>query len=350
MDTKERQWTVKEILRGKTLPFIALSAFFTYSINNGANKLLTHWLNINNTTMMRQNYSFGIVGAIFVIPAVLLSLGILKIVLKTKSVFIPVSNDPFLEDEAKRIESQEKQFKWYSVYGIVLGYFFLGTMVNLGRNKWLKYVAASDKLQDNIYLETAGYSAIMFTCLISTILAVMVVNKIMIKKTGTNKDLLKDINQGRYESKFSNTQEKNETIKLLQVGRLGSVKSALTYLKIQRWLTTIGKGSIFITSLIFVFTFGVINFIGDSMIEAIRNTFVTGNSGFSPEDARAKKQAKSDATWDANQKQKEANHSFNQAAKQAAYNSNTHHSTTKNNHFINKQNEANEAKRKARNL
>ncbi|QDI92323.1 hypothetical protein EPH95_14915 [Salicibibacter halophilus] len=60
------------------LPLIVLTAIFTIIFIYVADRGLTFLLNIGNESIYTYNYSLGIFGLILVIPAVLLSLGIIK--------------------------------------------------------------------------------------------------------------------------------------------------------------------------------------------------------------------------------------------------------------------------------
>lgn len=341
---EDRQWTGKEIIKGKTLPFMVLTIIFTYIMNNVANNALTYLLNIKNTSLMTTNYSFGILGIVAVVPAALISIWIIKITLKIRCRFISVSDEPTLEYKHERKQSQEKKFKWYNIYGIILGYFFLIFLFNIS-NKLIGYTNNM-----NPFLSAIIYIGMMVASIITSVIGVKILNKTMVEKTNTNRDLLDDIQEGLYDSDFVNIQEKNQTTKLLETGTIGSVKNALKYLKIQRWLKTIGKASAFVTGLLFLVTFGVADFVGGEI-----STSNTGSSSnrFRPSFGRnseIKKQEKNDALWKANQKQKEADYARSQAIKQAQYNPNTHYMNKKYNHAKYKQNEANDAYNKAKDL
>lgn len=69
-----------------------------------------------------------------------------------------------------------------------------------------------------------------------------------------------------------------------------------------------------------------------------------------PTNSNGNKGLKKDAQFQARQKQKEADHAYRYAGKQARYNINSHHFDSRVNHANSKQHEANEAGKRARNL
>ena len=74
---------------GKTLHFIVYTWIFAVIFNNIADRELTKLLNANNETIFTYNYSFGATGLILVIPAALLSLGIVVVLVKIRDRFFP---------------------------------------------------------------------------------------------------------------------------------------------------------------------------------------------------------------------------------------------------------------------
>lgn len=75
-----------------------------------------------------------------------------------------------------------------------------------------------------------------------------------------------------------------------------------------------------------------------------------GGSGRSSNKSSDNRKLKSEAEWEARQKQKEANYAWKQAAKQGNYNDKTYHFDNSVNRANAKQREANEAAKRARNL
>ena len=322
MARKRNKWTSKEIIKGKTLPFIVMTVFFTYIINVLANRSLTYLLNIGSTSTWTHIYGFGVLGIIFAIPAAFISIFIIKIGLKIKGTSRPKSNDPLHEYKAEREENQEKQFKWHNIYGIVLGYFFLGFIFNLSK-KLTQYIHTTG-LQDRPILESNISLLITIACIVITVKVVKTLNKIMIEKTNTNKEVMYDVMEGIYDSDFSNIQQKDRTLKLLEMGKVSSVKSALTYLKTQKWVRNFGIFSLAITSILFLATFGVVNFFAKEAI--VTSGRISGGSvGNFSENNRVDKETRNHARWDAEEKKKKANYAQHQANKQAAYNPNTYH-------------------------
>ena len=102
-EEKPAGWTTKQIIKGKTLPFLMMTILFTTLFIKLSDYGLTAWLNKDNTGVMIHNYSLGVFGLVMIIPAVILSIGILKAVMNKKA---RVAGDSFEPTEG------EVKFKW----------------------------------------------------------------------------------------------------------------------------------------------------------------------------------------------------------------------------------------------
>ena len=88
----ENNWTVKNILKGKTILFIIITLILTKVFYETANKGLNLYLNqFNNHPIYTHNYSFGKYGLILIIPAAIITILILKLYVKMRNV--PYSNE-----------------------------------------------------------------------------------------------------------------------------------------------------------------------------------------------------------------------------------------------------------------
>ena len=88
----ENNWTVKDILKGKTILFIIITLILTKVFYETANKGLNLYLNqFNNHPIYTHNYSFGKYGLILIIPAAIITILILKLYVKMRNV--PYNNE-----------------------------------------------------------------------------------------------------------------------------------------------------------------------------------------------------------------------------------------------------------------
>ncbi|WP_068676034.1 hypothetical protein [Oceanobacillus sp. Castelsardo] len=328
-------WTVKEIVKGKTIPFLVLTLLLTKILNDVVNNGLTYMMNIDNSSIYTYNYSIGLLGILLAIPSALLSILVIKGFLRLKGFISRSPSNGAEAMKANRMLGQEKSFKWYSVYGIVLGYFFLQYI----GMRLITYI--SQKYMDD-YVVLPLISTIVVLAI--TFFLVILINKFMIKITNTNKEVLHDIEQGMYDSKFKSAKDKDEIIEILGKGKAGSVKGALLYLLLKRSLIKTVKAVVLavwgaIMALVAIFSPS-----GGGSSSGGRAAF--GGSSSSND----KQKAKDEAHWKAKQKQKEAAYAWKHAGKQAIYNPNTHYTDEKLNRAMRMQHEANEAKRNARDL
>lgn len=95
-------WSGKEIIKSNTIQFVLLALFFTIALNKLGDKGLTYLLNsTQNQTLYIHNYSLGIVGLIFLIPASLFSVWTIKGLILFKKRFLP----PPVLDKIKKVLS-----------------------------------------------------------------------------------------------------------------------------------------------------------------------------------------------------------------------------------------------------
>lgn len=74
-------WTMQNVIKGKLFQLIVLTWTFTYLLNTGTNKLMTYQMNKDMESIFTYNYSLGLLGVIYAIPAALFSIWIIKITL-----------------------------------------------------------------------------------------------------------------------------------------------------------------------------------------------------------------------------------------------------------------------------
>ena len=112
------RWTIKEVLIGKTFQIIVLTILISIALIKLANAALTFYGNIGNTSLMRYDYDFGIYSLVLVLPAILFSAIILKVIINLQSGNVNYVS----EEEALYAHKKEVRFKWHRAYSIVFGY------------------------------------------------------------------------------------------------------------------------------------------------------------------------------------------------------------------------------------
>lgn len=305
---KNEPWSMLEIIKGKTFLFLVLTIILTFLFKNIANDSLNYFLNKNNDSFYSPQYSFGLYSYILALPASLLSILIIKTWLKLRNFFQKPSNNKAIYKEYEQKIHQEKKFKWYSLYGIAIGFFVvLPILLKITNDPLEKYI-------NNDFAYMTANATILFTSVLSS----FIINKIMIHITNTNEDLLSEISLGKYDSHFKNEQDKTKIIKILKRGRMSSVKGALFYLFVLQSLIIVSKW--------FIYTFL-------AMISVVDNAMGRSNSKsrtLSKNNAHSnypdnKKNIKKEAQRDAKNKQEKANAAWKHAGKQARHNPNTIH-------------------------
>src|SRR5690625_7066300 len=97
----ENKWTIKNILKRKTILFIIITLLLTKVFYEFANKGLNMYLNqFNDHPLYTHNYSFGKYGLILIIPAAIITILILKLYVKMRNV--PYSNENDLSPNGLR--------------------------------------------------------------------------------------------------------------------------------------------------------------------------------------------------------------------------------------------------------
>lgn len=87
-------WTVRNIVKGKTILFIIITLILTKIFYEMANKGLNVYLNkFNDHPLYTHNYSFGKYGLLLIIPAAIITISILKLYAKIKNVPYQNEND-----------------------------------------------------------------------------------------------------------------------------------------------------------------------------------------------------------------------------------------------------------------
>lgn len=287
------KWTMKETLKGKTLPVIILTIILTIAINKLINRVMTQEVIFEGGlyTSHTNHFSLGIYGVIFVIPAGFISILVVKL-LTNKIKRQPISFD------------DEKNFKWHSMYGTVCGFIILFLLLNL-TNTYASQVLVSDVWDALIHLAITFIIPIVFA-----IISAKLINKVMVRVTNTNGRLIEEIEAGKYDGGILSQKDKARMLKLLKKGSVSSLKGGMLRLKVIDFLLMVGGTIVF-----------ALLFLLDKTVSMFGNpNHSTGWNNGESNLHKEKERLKSEAYDTAEEKRKQANFSKEKFVKQANYN------------------------------
>lgn len=291
------RWTMKETLKGKTVSVIILTIILTIAMNKLVNGLLTQEETIGEGLYSSRtiHFSIGIYGLIFVIPAGFISTLIMKFFM----------NKILSQSYASK---GEISFKWYSLYGTVIGYIILFLLINLTNTY------ASQMLVSNIWDAIKYLAVLIIIPIIFAVISAKTINKVMIRITNTNRSLIEEILAGRYDAIFLNHGNKTRVLKLLKKGNVHTIKGGLLRLKILDILLMVRRIIIFVP---LVLLNALIPNIGK--LYHLTGGEDTGESNLDQQ-YQERKKLKSEADDTAEEKREQVNFSKRMFEKQANYN------------------------------
>ncbi|SEO45073.1 hypothetical protein SAMN04488134_107176 [Amphibacillus marinus] len=284
------KWTMKDTLIGRTRSVIILTVLLTMAIIRIVNQLLTHEVVQENGMVTTFHFSLGIYGLVFAIPAGLISILIVKFFVNIK------------KDKTNAIQG-DRTFKWYSIYGTICGFIILMPLIDLLRT----YTA--EMLVTNVW-EGFQMLGILFMPIIIAIVFARLINYVLIQITNTNGYLIEQIKAGHYHSDLPNDEVKSKVIKLLETGRVSTIKGGLVLLRVRNAILTVGGGILF--ALFFLFRMAAPKMEGTN--PAIGGDYSQSNIH------NARRRLKDQAYYNAEQKRKQADHSRRRYISQANYN------------------------------
>lgn len=325
------RWTSKEIVSGKTLSTIILTIISSVVLIKVANALITLVGNIGNTNRFTRNYSFGIFSVIFIIPAIVLSIEILKVITNREAVDIKT----VYQQEAIAVHKRETKFKWRWVYSLVIGYIIMIIFFKANTLIFLNEQVGSLKF---IMRTLLGF----IVCLASPIILSNIINYIMIKVTQTNKELIEEIRLGKHNEQipqvYMNDRDLSGIIKILKKAEALRINSAVSVYSAKEEISNMCKASaivgLVLGVIIVVFTMGATSSLESEIVDNIKG--FNGN----PDVNKNKNNNKNDAFFKANEASKKAYYDQYQANKAAQYNSNSYDAYAKQNYANNSRQEA----------
>lgn len=255
-DKMKVRWTIKEVLIGKTFQVIVLTIIISIALIKLANAALTFYGNIGNTSLMRYDYDFGLYSLVLVLPAILFSAIILKVIINLQGKNVNYVS----EEEALSAHKKEVRFKWHRAYSIVFGYLVMILMFK-------GFFAFVDKRRDYTTKSICFHLVLGILCFIIPVVVSNVLNKLMIKITSTNRELIEEMKLGAHndqiKDKFLNEKDFYGIIKILENAEALSIKSSVAIYRIKVAILKICKAyfvvSVVIGLVVFLISCGAIN-------------------------------------------------------------------------------------------
>jgi hypothetical protein len=257
------RWTFWAVVRKKPIKFLALTLLFTYLLLRAVDPLfvqLIHGLGIKHVP--------DLVYILIILAAFVVGGFLSGTVLKLVSNFTLKRMEP---GEAQKLFESQNHFFWSRLYGLVVGYLVLAITANLSSDIMLKIVKGNSPL--NILIILVGLA---IPLLLANV-AARVLNRVMIKLTGTNKQLIADFKAGRYNDKvpqrYRNQSDMDGILRTMENAEAGTIYTAIPVygLKkhISRTLKQTGKAvgifALILTALAVVFGMGMSNFINNEI-------------------------------------------------------------------------------------
>ncbi|MGG3690881.1 hypothetical protein [Caldifermentibacillus hisashii] len=221
---KRRKWTLKETFLSKTRLVLILTIILTVVFNKLVNQLLTRHVPVENGlySYYTYEYSLGIYGVVFAIPAIFLSILIVRF-------FLNLTN----KNQSKTSLSRN-DFIWYSLYGKVIGliiFVLLSKVANFFTSKMEV---------TNLWEGFQWFGLVAIIPAIFAFFVAMLTNKYMIRLTRTNKRLVNEIESGLYDTKLRNEKTKIRVLKRLKKGNVSTIQGALWRIRIIDFFIFIG--------------------------------------------------------------------------------------------------------------
>ncbi|GAB3790497.1 hypothetical protein [Virgibacillus kimchii] len=316
---KMGKWTMKETLLGKTRTVIILTAILTFIMNKVINRIMTKEVAVEGGLYSSYTYEFslGIYGLVFAIPAGFLSILIVMIFMN------------LIKGKPSGTFHHQKEFKWYSIYGTITGFVLLFLIINF--NPY-----TSEMQVTNVWEGFLWVGLEMLIPIAIAVTAAKLINIVMVRITNTNGMLIEEIKTtGKHAGMFSSEEEKNRVLKQLKKGNASTIKGALRRLKINDFFLMVGGG--------FIALFVILS----KAIPKVENKY-TGWNQEMDKAHQAKKQIKSEANRAVEQKRKKANYSGRKFVDQ--FNYNAKYSKSEENRYKQDLREYEEARKRAERL
>lgn len=329
---REKQWSFKDVVVGKTLMVIIATIVATVLINGLVNTLIR----IAAEAKGQMSY-FTIqapISVLFVIPAFFVSTAVICLILNVKS----VPNEMKLSQ--KIVADTEKKFKWNLAYSLMVGYVVLCILMVVASkimNSIIGDFEADNLTLGNIFGTIFGVLLCLIIPFVITALFIKWFNAMMFEKTGTNVGLIQALSNGELNNelpeKLRNAEAINGIITILKRPTATTLSSAIMQYKFictaKKIAIKSAKVGVVIGIIIAIISFGMMNSLMKEMENNIRGIGMDLARGIDESrayDAAASAKKKyNNALFQSKVKaEKEAEFRVRRAADQLNYNANTY--------------------------
>ena len=212
------RWTAKEVVVGKTFWFLILTILLSAVLILGVNSAITYVMHLNRgNSLFVYNYGLGIFSLVLVLPAGAFVILLLKLAGNWKL-------SRLTPEEAAVRHARDVKFKWSPLYCLPIGY---GALV-------LMYLLVSMPLMELVRGSSNPICAfliplvLIFGPLVAVFLAVPAFNRAMIRRTGTNQALVRELWAGLHNDqipqKYQNQRDLTAISLILLKGQVCNVR------------------------------------------------------------------------------------------------------------------------------
>lgn len=259
---KPPRWTAGQIVVGKPLTFLALTALLTVGLIMAFDPMATkaaNQLGIQRGSQEETVFVLSCIGVFFIV-SVIVSITLLKLI----SNAILARMDPA---EAASRHAKAARPRWNIVYSIILGYILLLVFCTIAQrifdqmNEIPSSMEASDLTRMLLLLLLCG-----FLPYVLAVLCIIGINKGMVRLTRTNQELIEEIRARQHDSKIPE-QFRNETdiegiIATLNGAQASTVRGAAAVYWVKCTLGTLfqamGKAGVVLAKATFVLSIGTV--------------------------------------------------------------------------------------------
>ena len=340
------RWTAKEVVVGKTFWFLILTILLSAVLILGVNSAITYVINLNRgNSLFVYNYGLGIFSLVLILPAGAFVILLLKLAGNWKL-------SRLTPEEAAVRHARDVKFKWSPLYCLPIGY---GALV-------LLYLLVSMPLMELLRGSSNPVCAfliplvLIFWPLVAVFLAIPAFNRAMIRRTGTNQALVRELwaslHNDQIPQKYQNQRDLTAISMILLKGQVCNVRGAAALYQLQQISQAIDRVCrpvLIVLGVVLLFlTLGLLQFMGrefqnacNDMVLDVRDSLE--GVGEADSSAWEQEQTRKQKWFEASQAEKKANFDVYQSRKATSYNANSYDAYRKA-HF------ADESRRKAHKL
>lgn len=263
------RWTAKEVVVGKTFWFLILTILLSAVLILGVNSAITYVMNLNRgNSLFVYNYGLGIFSLVLILPAGAFAILLLKLAGNWKL-------SRLTPEEAAVRHARDVKFKWSPLYCLPIGY---GALV-------LLYLLVSMPLMELLRGSSNPVCAfliplvLIFWPLVAVFLAIPAFNRAMIRRTGTNQALVRELwaslHNDQIPQKYQNQRDLTAISMILLKGQVCNVRGAAALYQLQQISQAIDRVCrpvLIVLGVVLLFlTLGLLQFMGREFQNACNN-------------------------------------------------------------------------------